>query len=327
VANNTLRVLIDRVQELTDRVDPKYRGRVLAAISRAVEYWAARLPWASLRREETFIANGTQYLTFPERVRSVITITDKNTGREVNPGTNWSRRAGSIHAAKSSAGGYYEWRDVGYEPVIQQPTSPGKLQVRCDVSEAIEVRFEGLLHDSNASGTSMEYRPTSEVVTMGGTSATNTVSTYAEVVSLEKEPNTTGYIQVLDAEDKIIAHIRPTEERAQYRRIQFLGVPTAGTPFLVEYYRRPPQLTSEDQAIDPSVDTEFLIWRAAGDMHWIAKAQQAANQAWGKSDEYLGARISEMQNHGARPQQTEPSFTYLGFENEDFGVDTEFGAV
>ena len=96
---------------------------------------------------------------------------------------------------------------------------------------------------------------------------------------------------------------------------EFLRVPPVGTIFRIEYFRKPDELETEDQPVDVSIDTDYLTWRAAGDLHWINKEQGAAQAAWAKADEIIGSAITANESRGEVPHTFSPLFTYNELED------------
>ncbi len=313
--DNVVRKLIDRSQELANRIDPGFRNRTLSALSRAVVYWGTRLPWSSLREVEDFIANGTKFLVFPERVGTVVALTDKTNTRALLPGGQWHTRNTSDYVT-SVGGAPFEWRDRGFWPIVSQPSTDTQIQLQAGGSEAFEVRIRGLVRDAGASGTAMELQPQGEIMTMGGTDPTNSSLTYVRLDYVEKEIATSFDLKVKDPiSGAIVSYIPASSGRAQLRRVEFLRTPPTNTVFRLEYFRKPDELETEDQPVDISIDTDYLTWRAAGDLHWINKEQGAAQAAWAKADEIIGSSIASQENRGEVPHTFSPLFTYNELED------------
>lgn len=312
--DNLTREIIDRAQQLGNRIDPGFRARTMNAISRALEFWGLRLPWPGLRETEDFLADGSKFIVFPYRVGTIISITDKTNNRALDPGDNWNRRITHDYS-QDPGGAAYEWRDMGFQAISSQPATDTQLRLLASVSEALEVRVQGLVRDAGASGTAMELQSFFETITMGGTEPTLTSNTYAQIDFVEKEIATSGTLKVVNPlTGVVISYIPAHAGRAQFRRAELRRLPPAGTVMRVEYYRRPDTITSEDQPIDISVDISYLEWRAAGDLLWIGKQQGAAREAWGKADEIIGAKISAEKMRGESTKSTSPLFTYMSLE-------------
>ena len=90
--------------------------------------------------------------------------------------------------------------------------------------------------------------------------------------------------------------------------MQLFFVPSPPSTLEVEYFRRPDRLTSENGAIDASIDEEALIWRAAGNLHWVDQEGQQAQRAWGKADEILEAKKNVEETFGEKDFHAEPLF-------------------
>lgn len=299
--------IIDQALELANRVDPQHRIRARRAVDRALLFYSDKLPWPSLVREEDFTSNGTRYMTFPRRVRSVISIGDKTRQIHVDPGGHFGRQYPTQHFGES-AQGTWQWEDMGLVPTIIDPSTDTTLKLSTTQSEAVLVTIHGFLRDSTSSGTALELYEGKEVVTIGGAEQTTT-NTFARIKSIEKDGLDTESSVVVKAtlpSNQPIARIGPDERNPQYRRIQFLGKPNAGDQMRVKYYERPTAIVSEDVNIDPAVHQDIIVWRVTGDMHWIGEDPQAAQLAWAKAEKLMDERIRAQTAHGEQLMQAIP---------------------
>lgn len=318
--SNTLREIVQRAQEIANRVDVSWNDRTRAAVSRALKFWAAKIPWPALRAEEDFLTTGSKFLVLPERVRVVLSISDVANSYTLEAHGNWPQREPGAFT-QDTAGAPLEFQDYGWTPFVNTPATDTALQIQSGGSEAIQVRITGMVRDTAASGTALEYQEMTETMTMGGTTATTTTTVWASLLGLEKEVGSTYWLKALNPlTGQVISFIPPGEAAAQHRRVQLLPVPGAGTRLRVVYYRRPEELHSLDAAIDNSVDREFLAWRAAGDLHHILKEASAAQLAWSKAAEIMTAQLSTEKQSPDR-RQTRPEVVYFQMEEWIPGVD------
>ena len=318
--SNTTREVVQRAQELANRVDSGWDDRTRAAVSRALKFWAQKIPWPSLRAEEDFLAPGGKFMVFPERVGVIVNISDVANSRTLEAHGNWPRREPGLFT-QDTTGAPEEWEDHGWSPFSSLPVTDTALQLQAGGSEAFAVRISGMLRDTLASGTSLELQEYTETLTMGGTVVTQTATVWASLFGLEKEVGSTNWLKALNPlTGQVISYIPAGEVAAQHRRIRLLPLPSAGTNLRVVYYRRPEELHSLDAAIDNSVDLDFLAWRAAGDIHWTLKEAQAAQIAWGKAQEIMASALSREKQSPAR-RQTDPDVIYFNLESWVPGVD------
>lgn len=308
----TVSDIVTQALRLANRVDPNYRQRALDAVDRNVRYFAERIPWPSLERRENFVANGSEFFVFPSRVRSVISIGDRVRQDYVPPGDHFERQYPAWELGTKPAGGPFKWRHLGVVPVIQNPTAASTLTFNTTASDSQTVYVKGLAQDTTASGTSLEYFETSEIIVAQETPAATTNS-YVEVLALDAD--------TLDKSNDIIfkyttgsvpaARMRANERRPNYQKIQWLAAPAAGNTLTVRYYTDPPKIVSESHELDPQISEDFLIWRTVGDLHWISEQPQAAQAAWDKADGLLQTKIQAQQNHGDRLEQAIPYAPFI----------------
>ena len=320
--SNTVREVVQRAQELANRIDSNWNTRTRAAVSRALKFWATKIPWPALRAEEDFLTTGGRFLVFPERVGVILSVTDVANSRTLDPFGQWPRREPGIYAQQSS-GTPFEWQDYGWTPFASVPATDTVLELSAGGSEAFAVRITGLVRDTAASGTPLEFQEYTETLTMGGTEVTQTATIWAHegLLGLEKEAGSTYWLKAHNPlTGQVISYIPAGEVASQHRRIQFLPVPGAGLQMRVVYYRRPEEIHSLDAALDNSVDVDYLSWRAAGDLHMMMKEGQAAQLAWSKAAEIMAGQLSREKQSPAR-RQTGPDFVYSDMETKVPGVD------
>ena len=318
--SNTVREVVQRAQELANRIDTNWNDRTRAAVSRALKFWAAKIPWPALKAEEDFLTTGGKFLVFPERVGVILSVSDVANSRTLDPFGDWPQREPGIFL-QDSPGTPFEWQDYGWTPFASVPATDTVLELQAGGSEAFAVRVTGLLRDTAASGTALELQEHTETLTMGGTNVTQTTTVWASLLGLEKDAGSTNWLKALNPlSSQVISFIPPGEVAVQHRRIQMLPVPSAGLNLRIAYYRRPEEIHSLDAALDNSVDLDFLAWRSAGDIHWTLKEMNAAQLAWTKAAEIMAANLSR-EKQSPTKRQTSPDFTYFGMETQVPGVD------
>jgi len=306
--------LIDRVQRLADRVDNSYRRRTLDALDEAVNWYASKAPWDSLFDNETFIANGSEALVLPDRVSKPITVMDVTNETPLEPGGNdWHYYSAHM---KGTQGRALEWRDLGKVPVIEQPQSPQYLVVQPNVSESFDVLVKGLVHDSNASGTAMEYYEKQETISLVGDSTYTSTTQWTKIEEISKEYGTAADIKITYGNSaRPISRIPNWGTRPMFASIEFLQAPTAGTKLKVQYHRQPDRLTSENSPVHPAINEDALVWRAAGNLHWMDQEGQAANVAWQKAGEILNDQKTVQETFGERDHSIQPWTGYFNLED------------
>ncbi len=202
---------------------------------------------------------------------------------------------------------------MGLSPVASAPSTDSALLIHSTASEAINVTIRGLVFDPSAANTALELYEAQETVALGGITETS-VNTYREVLAIQKDKGTTADVVVGTALDGQISRIPSWEARPLFRRIEFYPVPS-GQTLEVQYFRRPDRITKESDAVDPSVDEEALVWRAAGNMHWTDNEGQAAGIAWRKAEEILLRVRNEEDTFGEKDHTIDMWGSYMSLEN------------
>lgn len=317
MASALVKDLIDRVQRLVDRVDPSFRGRALSALDEAVQWYASRAPWDSLQREEDIYTNGTQFLVLPDRVQRPVWIADVTNSRHIQPGGQWHSRVPGPFLQKT-VGSAREWRPYGTVPVIKQPEGE-TLTFSTTVSDGIDITVRGLVQDTTASGTALEFYEAQETLTMAGVSQA-TSNTYQEILAIQKDKNSTADVTAtLTTSGDQVVRIPSWASRPLYQQIQLLFKPSAGTQLRMGYFRRPDRLVAEGDGVDPAINEEAVMWRAAGNLHWIDNEGQAAQLAWQRAEEIVTNLKNVEETFGEKDHGVDMWETYLGLE--DLGLD------
>lgn len=312
MASSLVKDLIDRAQRLADRVDPSYRIRALDGLDEAMQWYASQVPWDALKRTEDFVASG-EFLILPDRINKIIRIGDRTNARPLDPGEHFERRRSGAYFQRTS-GAPCEWRPLGYVPTVKDLSVAAPLHISSTSSESIAIQIRGLISDSTASGTALELFEAKETLTLAGVTLASTNS-YTTIISIQKDKGTAADVLIGTAADGQIARIPSWESRPLYHKVQFSPVPT-GQTLEVTYFRRPDRLTSEDDPIEASVNEEALVWRAAGNLHWMDNEGQAAERAWQKANEVVVLKRNEEETFGEKDFTVSPWLGYVNLEDE-----------
>jgi len=298
--------LINQAQRVTNRVDSAFRTRVLESIDRALQHYADRVPWPQLERVEDFIADGSAFLVLPSRVRVVDSIGDKTNQAFVQPSAHFERQFPSYVLGTRTTGQPLYWRAVAPAAVVSSP--PGGLSyvtVETTASYALDVHLAGLAQDTTASGTALEFYHAQETVAANLTPATS-VNLWKELTVIEKATDDVDVIVKYPSTGVLASRLFQANRVAQYPRVEFVHAPTAGTVLQVRYYASVPKVAAETTVIPQGVDTDVLLWRAVGDLHWMYETPEAARAAWSKADEMIQQKLLGRIGHGENMQQAIP---------------------
>jgi len=306
--------LIDRVQQLADRVDSTYRPRCLNAIDEAQQWYAVSSPWDALYERETFLTSGSEALVLPDRVCKILRVADLDEMTPIDAGGNdWGEYATHLNKTKGLP---FEWRPAGSASVLRQPEVPDYLVLTPSVSESFDVLMRGLVQDTGASGTALEFYEAQETINIASDSPVTSTTSWARIDNISKARATSADLKVDLAGGGTVSRIPSWGTRPLFQKIEFLFIPDGVKQVRVEYYRRPQRITDENQALDASVNEDVLAWRAAGNLHWMDQEGQAAQVAWAKADQLIAKEMSREETFGDRDHGVQPGFSYL--EREDF---------
>jgi hypothetical protein len=304
--------LIDRAQKLANRVDPGYRDRALEALDEACQWYASQVPWDSLKKTEDFTASG-EFLILPDRVGKVVRLFDRTNQRPIEAGEFLERRMPSAYAARTT-GQPCIWRDFGISPIAKDLSAASVLQFSTTASEGIDIQIRGLVQDTAASGTALEFYEVRETLTMAGVTQAS-ANTYSKIVSIQKDHSTAEDVIVGTVADGQLARIPSWESRPRYPKLQ-LQPASSGTQVEVGFFRRPDRLTSEDDPLDPAINEEAVVWRTAGNLHWMDNEGQSAQGAWSKANEALAIKRNQEQTFGEKDHHIQPWVGYMSLESE-----------
>lgn len=315
MAQALVKDLIDEAQRLANRVSASERGRAREALNRALQKYAQRIPWKSLRRTETFVTDGTRFLTFPDRVAKVIEIADETEQARIRPDTHLMRNHGADYLS-DVAGRPCVWREAGIVPIAAVPATDTTLTLTASQSEVFNVEILGTVRDASESGSALELYRLRETIAISDDTDNTTSNSFVDIHAITKDRSTDAFVQVVDDNSsKVIARIMGPDANPVYRRIEFEKVPAAGRLIRVDYFTHPERIDSELQPIDPAINIDYLVWRAVGDLHWILKETQNAQLAWAQADQVLAEEANKERTFGENQGSIVPDFTYLDRED------------
>lgn len=307
---------IDRIQRRADRVDSGHRVRARDALDESIQWYAKTVPWPSLMRLERFETSGSEFLVFPDRVLKIVSVGDLTNTQQLEPGDQFGRRFNGTYFNRTS-GRLCEWKDMGLVPVTSQPNTDTTLQFQSTVSENYNAYVKGLVRDTTASGTALELYEVLEAVGITSSDVNTTSNSFVRIIELTKDRPSNGDLTINYSQDgRRASRIPLWEARPLFPQIQLFHVPNPQATLEVEYYRRPDRITSENGGIDASMDEEALVWRAAGNMHWVDQEGASAKEAWEKATEIVEAKKNVEESFGEKDFHIEPAFpSYFDQEN------------
>jgi hypothetical protein len=305
--------IVQLVQDLTGWNDATFAPIIRRALNESIRTWARRRPWASLTREIDLVANGTRYLTLPDFIERPVYFFDKTNKAPILPGARWDQDfPGSF--GEGTVGRPFDWKDAGYVATIGNPAGYVTAQ-SADVSDTGYVYLTGLVQDTTASGTALEWIKTQESITLNGQTPVTASNLFTEVYSFSTDSED-GDVTLLDEGNSSlpISRIPQYETAARFPRVQFLRIPQAGLVLEVAYLQTPPDLENDAQSPHPSIDEDFLKWHTAGIVLNNIGERQAGFAYIAKGEEVLAKADFREKNFGDRPIQMTPLTDYHGEE-------------
>lgn len=308
--------LITEAQRLAGRVDSDWKTRTRRWLNEAQTQWAMEVPWPTLERIETFVADGTNELILPSRVLTIRWVGDKTNQRPVDAGGAWDREYPTAYFG-DTAGSLLFWRDKGVTPIARAPASTGQIRLQTTASDSFNAYVAGLAIDTAASGTPDYYYEVSEQVAISNDSVYTTTHEYYQIDVIGKDDFTNGDVLFKDTTGSQLARLGRNDYRSLYRRIEWLKVPTSNTEIRIGYITQPRPLISDGDIPNPAVDVEYLIWYAAAMILTAMGQEQNAAIKRARAEEIMRRRIVKERSHGDRDWRSYPEPTYWGTEDMD----------
>ena len=306
--------IITQAQRLAGRVDPGFDSRALRFINEGVEHWARKIPWPTIRRVDDFVANGTRELILPAHVMRVVWLADKTNSHPIAPLDPWDREYPTRYMGESTGQPDF-WREEGVTPVTAQPAAPATIEVVTTASDSFSVHLAGYVRDTTASGTANYEVFAEEILAVGGTGTYSSANQYVRLMSIGKDDVTAGDLLVYNA-GTLISRVHKNRYVSEYRRIEFLQIPTGGTLIRTGYLERPPPLTLTTQHPHPAIDPDYLIWWTAGLIHHAQNQKDMGDVYLARAEMKLQDRIYAERSHGDRDQQGIPDQGYWDSESQ-----------
>lgn len=306
--------LITEAQRLAGRVDANFNNRTRRWLNEALTQWAIGSPWAALERTETFVADGTEKLVLPPRVLTVKWIADRTNQWPLDPSRHYDREYPTALLAGTS-GAARRWTEGGVQAVIRQPATAGALEIQTTASDSFGLYVQGLAENSDASGTAERYYLVEEKIDVAGSGPYSTVNSYVQIDVLGKDDYTPADVTVKDSDSNLIARLPAHGFNSEYRVVEMVLRPTAGTQFDVRYVSRPAPLIENYQTPHPSVDPEYLIWYAASMIHRAQGQSQDAESKRAHAQNILQTRAYKDRMHGDKDLRALPDQEYWGHDD------------
>ncbi len=305
--------LVTRAQRLAGRVDSGFDSRTIQFLNEAVDHWARAKPWTSMRQTGEFVANGTRELAFPQHVFHVRWIADKTNKRSLDPKDNWDLHDPTKYLGDTNGPASW-WREIGIAPITVQPSTPAQIVVRTDQSDTFNVHVAGLVRDTAASGTANYEYFTEEQLNVVGSGPATTTNFFIRVMTVGKTDVTPTDLKVFNGSD-LIGRIAANKYRSEYRTVEFLTIPPAGTLLRVGYLEAPNPLTASYQQPHPSINPEYLVWYAAGLIHKAQNEADLGNVCIQRAEAILQDRSYKEEAHGDRDYGAIPDYDYWNHED------------
>lgn len=307
--------LIVEAQRLAGRVDTNFNSRTKRWLNEAQEEWSMEVPWPTLIREESFYTDGSRTLVLPPRVRIPLAFGDVSGSRPLDMLKHWDREfPGSFFGNTNGAARFV--RPMGIVAVSKEPAATGYLTVKTTASDSISISIEGLTVDTTASGTPNYMVPVREVLTIGADSVYTSVNRYTKIRCLGKDDYSLGDFTFRDSSSNVLAILNKDRFSTEYRRIDLLHIPPAGTEIKVQYLTGPEPLVDTQQVPHPSIDPEYLIWYAAGMLHEAQSEVQQAQIKLARAKEMLNRRIHRETGFGDQDWRALPEPGYWDNESQ-----------
>lgn len=311
--------IVDRAQELADRKDTKWDARCRRWTNEAIEQWALKLPWPTLKRSEDFTFDSREatgrILTLPQYVLKVLTVADDTNNRVVRRGENPDLDFPLKHLDNSATAALF-FRELGFAAVHDQPAAAAALRAQSTVSDAVTIYVAGLAQDTAASGTPDQTYQARESIITSGSSITAGSTLFVRVDTIGKDSDSSnGDVLISTAADGQLARIYQDDDMSRYRQLEFLGAPTAGTVFQIEYLLKPHPLRASNDFPPPAVDIDYIIWYVTSMIHRAQGNVEEAEVFLARAEGILERNASFEKNAGDQDYRAFPESLY--WANED----------
>lgn len=303
------------VGQLAGRVDPDWSGRIRRFLNEAQTEWATAVPWPTLVRNEDLTANGNQNMVLPQRVLFVRSVADKTNKRPVTYQQHWDREFPTAYFGETT-GAAMLTRERGLVPITSQPSTPMTYSVQAQASDVCTVYIGGLVQDTTASGTPDFQYFDQESIAISNDSVVAGTKSFVRVEVLGKNDFSAADIVVRDSSSNVVSRIPALDYSAEYRQLQFLHIPPAGTVFDMEYIQKPAPLVNDYQVPHPSIKANFLVWYAAGMVHEAQGQLDQARVKMARAQTMLDKEIYRERGHGDRDWRAVPEFNYWNDEDQ-----------
>lgn len=306
--------LITEAQRLAGRVDTQWNDRTRRWLNEAQEEWAISVPWPTLVRTEDFVADGTARLVLPPRVLTIQWLGDTSNYRTIDPSRHMDRESPSA-LFQGTSGAAVLWNEQGPQAVIRQPTVAANLLIQTTQSDSFGVYIAGLVEDTTCSGTAEQYSFSEEKLDIISDSTATSVNKFVRIEVFGKDDFTPGDV-TLKQGTSLLARLAAHSYSSQYRVVELMYVPIAGTGIRVCYIQRPMPLVEIYQIPPPAVDVEYLIWYAASMIHMGQGQTQEGQLKRAHADSILQKRIYKERGHGDKDLRAMPSNDYWGHDDQ-----------
>lgn len=307
--------LVTEVQRLVGRVDSTWFSRCRRWLNEAQEQWSLECPWPTLLREESFSCNGGRSLIMPQRVKIVLWAADQTNARPIDMLKHWDREFPTGLLQNTNGAAFFS-RPMGLQAVFRQPEAVGRLTFNTTVSDSFNVYVAGLARDTTVSGTPEQYYFAREVVTIGATTDYTSTTLWFRIDTLGKDDYTPADLSVRDSSSNLVARVARDAYRSEYRQLDLMFIPPAGTQIAVQYLTGPDPLVDNEQLPHTSVDPEYLIWYAAGLAHAAQGEEQQSAVKLARAKEILSRRILREKQFGDQDWRALPEPGYWQYEDQ-----------
>lgn len=284
---NLLR-MIEECEERSGFNDSGFRATWTKFLNAGIRDYARKYPWPGLEDTMDVVTDGSLFLVLPHYVDQIVSVVNLSDNLRVDRLGNLDKRFPGVYSDRGGGTPLY-YDDMGMVPTRADPTFGDGIQVRsatnADSGASFVVSIQGYGRNTSYSGTALESVRISEQLTLIGTTLVDSGDKrYTRLISISKQSDTTGQVEILDKTSGDVISIIPRfEQEARFRRLRFLYAPTAGTDIEIRYRHALPRLRLDEDTPHPSVDHDFVVQRALSlfwrSQHQFTKAQVEAGDS------------------------------------------------